>query len=234
VARTLDPRRLLLPGALATLVLAGALLGALGEATTDDLRQGDGLAELDHPVATWLSQHRTGWLTTIMRTITTLGSPLGVTITTGLVAAAVCWRTRRLSPVLLAAIVLGGAELLETVTKHLVGRPRPPLSLRVPGVSASGFSFPSGHATLAAAGYGLIAVLLTRYAQRTAARAAVWAGAATAAAAVGFSRLYLGAHWLSDVVAGWLIGAAWLGLVVTTATLLTRRVQAARTVDEDG
>jgi len=232
VARTLDPRRLLLPGALATLVLAGALAAALGEATTDDLRQGDGLAELDHPVATWLSQHRTGWLTAIMRAITTLGSPLGVTITVGLVAAVACWQARRLSPALLTASVLGGAELLETFTKNLVARPRPPLGMRVPGVSASGFSFPSGHATLAAAGYGLIGVLLIRYVHRTAARTAVWAGAASVAAAVGFSRLYLGAHWLSDVVAGWLIGAGWLVLVLAAAPVLVRRVHPARNVDD--
>jgi len=209
-------------------MVIGVLATVLGDAVTDGLRRGDGLGGLDHPLARWLAGHRSGWLTTTLRAVTTLGSPLGVTITVALMTGGVVWRARRVEPLSIAAVVLGGADLFERVVKALTARPRPPLALREHGLSATGFSFPSGHATMAAAGYGLIAVLLIRYTRLARARAAIWAAAAASAGAVGMSRLYLGAHWFSDVVAGWLVGAWWLGTVVAVASRLRRRGEPSR------
>lgn len=201
----------LVPGLLAALVLLGALTVLVGRSMSKP-------SELDQRVATWFAGHRAGWLTPIMRTITTLGSPTGVAITATVVVGALCWRSRRVGPGLLAVVVLGGAELLQTITKVLAARPRPPMSLWVAGMSPTGLSFPSGHALLAAAGYGLMAVLLTRHLRRLVTRTAVWVAAVAAATLVGVSRLYLGVHWFSDVIAGWLIGALWLSLVLAAVT----------------
>jgi membrane-associated phospholipid phosphatase len=214
----LRPRaKWLLPGALATVVLVTALAVLLGDSVTDHVQRGDGLRTIDQPVAEWSAGHRVAWLTAAMRVVTTLGSPLGVTLTVVAVVGLVEWRARRFWPGLIAAVVLGGAQLLETSAKVIVARPRPPSTLWAHDMSAGGFSFPSGHATLAAAGYGLIAALLVRYLRPVRARAAVWVAAATATATVGLSRVYLGVHWLSDVLAGWLVGTVWLGLVCLVA-----------------
>lgn len=213
----------LLPGALVSLVLGVVVAAVVADGVVDDVREGDGFARADHPVLTFLAAHREGWLTVLMRVVTTLGSPLGVALTVAAVTGFVWWRTRRAWPWLLAGIVLGGAELLETAGKALVERPRPPVAWRAADVSAHGFSFPSGHATLAAAGYGLIAILLTHGLRDAVARAVVWAGAVGAVVAVALSRLYLGAHWLSDVAAGVVLGVGWLGLVAGAAFLLRRK-----------
>jgi undecaprenyl-diphosphatase len=210
----LRPRaKWLLPGTLATVVLVAALSALVGASVTHHVRRGDGLRAVDQPVAQWFAAHRVDWLTAIARGITTVGTPLGVTLTVIAVVGVAEWRARRYWPGLIAAVVLGGAELLQIAIKSLVARPRPPSVLWAHGVSAGGFSFPSGHATVAAAGYGFIAWLIARYRPP----APIWTGAAGAAILVGLSRVYLGVHWLSDVVAGWLIGALWLGLIVLVA-----------------
>jgi membrane-associated phospholipid phosphatase len=215
-----------LPGGFAVLVGLGMVGAVLAEAAADDIPEGDGVAAADRPLLRLLAGHRDGPLNAVMRLVTTIGSPLGVTLAVLVSAGLVWWRVRRVWPWLLTGVVLGGAELLETITKTVVARPRPPLALRVPGISADGYSFPSGHATLAAAGYGLVAVLLVRVVRGMLVRVAVWAGAAAAAVLVGVSRLYLGAHWFSDVAAGWATGAAWLAVVLTASWLLARHARA--------
>jgi membrane-associated phospholipid phosphatase len=202
--------RRLAPAVLAALVLVAALTVLVGRSVSKP-------SALDRHVAVWFAGHRAGWLTPVMRIITTLGSPTGIMITATVLVGALCWRSRRFWPGLLAVVVLGGAELLQTTTKVLVARPRPPMSLWAPGLSATGFSFPSGHAVVAGAGYGLMAILLTRYTGRR-----LRVAATAAAAVVGVSRLYLGVHWFTDVLAGWVIGALWLSLVLGVTTFYAR------------
>ena len=142
-----------------------------------------------------------------MRLVTDLGAA-GVLVPLVL-AAGLAWRWRRGSwrPLALLAGAAAGAWVVQVAVKQLVERPRPPAGLALS--HATGFAFPSGHATDAAAVYGMLAVLLAR-SGRPAARVAAWAGAAALVALVGLSRLYLGVHWLSDVVAGAALGIAWL------------------------
>lgn len=107
-----------------------------------------------------------------------------------------------------------GALVLYDVIKILVARPRPSLAERLSSVT--GWSFPSGHATQSVAFWGMLAVAVS--AGRSAAvRRALWVGAIAIALAVGLSRVYLGVHWISDVVAGWTLGAAWLCLLAPIA-----------------
>ncbi|MEV4710436.1 phosphatase PAP2 family protein [Micromonospora sp. NPDC049374] len=119
---------------------------------------------------------------------------------------------RRLAGWVASTMVLGG--LLGPLLKLLVGRQRP--DLPDPVAQAPGLAFPSGHALNATLAAGiLLVVFLPRTRHRSATRAAVWLGALTIALVTGFSRVALGVHWSSDVLAGWLLGAT---VVVATAT----------------
>jgi undecaprenyl-diphosphatase len=105
--------------------------------------------------------------------------------------------------------------------KLLLDRPRPPEDGRL--VHAASESLPSGHATTAVVVIGALVVLAwpgRTLASRTAmaAAATLWVGA------VGLTRIYLGVHWFSDVLAGWLVGAAWLALCVAALSWWRARV----------
>ncbi|GIJ21862.1 putative phosphoesterase, PA-phosphatase related protein [Micromonospora lutea] len=121
---------------------------------------------------------------------------------------------RRLAVWVATTMVLGG--LLGPLLKLVVGRPRP--DLPDPVAQAPGLAFPSGHALNAVLAAGvLLVVFLPRTRPRSATRAAVWLGALSIALVTGFSRVALGVHWSSDVLAGWLLGAT---VVVATTTAL--------------
>ena len=134
-------------------------------------------------------------------------------------AALLLWR--RGAPAVVAAapaIALGVAALLADVAKRLVDRGRPPVSLRL--VVEGEPSFPSGHATNATAVYLTLGLVLAVFVfRRPLSRIAVVAGAASLAAAVGASRLVLGVHWPSDVLAGWALGTV-VALSATIAATL--------------
>lgn len=148
-----------------------------------------------------------------VRDVTALGGFTVVTMATvvGLIAFLIHGRRRH-------ALVLVGTVLLALVSseamKAIYGRPRPDL---VPhGSYVYSASFPSGHSTLSAATFLTLAVLVSSLEARRQAKALVYALAFAILAAVGLSRVYLGVHWPSDVLAGWCLGAAWafLGWVV--------------------
>jgi hypothetical protein len=103
---------------------------------------------------------------------------------------------------------IGGVSLLRFIVGQLVERPRPasPLGLG----PFTGPSFPSGHTVKAVAAYGMLAALYSRATRSWARRVGVWMGALIVALVVGFTRLYLGAHWLTDVLGAYALGTAWL------------------------
>jgi membrane-associated phospholipid phosphatase len=92
----------------------------------------------------------------------------------------------------------------------MAGRPRPPASLHLIGVS--GFGFPSGHATTVLACWGLVALLLGA-GRSIRVKIVLWTAAVVIVALVGLSRIYLGVHWWTDVVAGFALGGLWLCLL---------------------
>jgi membrane-associated phospholipid phosphatase len=117
------------------------------------------------------------------------------------------WRRGWLAAVYWLA-ALGGASLIGLVIKVALHRPRPaPVA-----AGWDAFSFPSGHATTSAAIYGFLAFILARDAQPRW-QAAIAVTAAIMIALIGFSRLYLGAHWFSDVIGGIAFGTAWIALL---------------------
>jgi len=155
-----------------------------------------------------------------MRDITGLGSVFTVLFLTCAVAAylGVSGR-RRIGLYVLAAV--GSGELVSTVLKIFYHRPRPDL---VPhGMEVFTASFPSGHATMSAIAYLTLATLIARVERNRRAKALVLALGVSVTLLVGISRIYLGVHWPSDVLAGWCIGAAWASLCWFVALQLQRR-----------
>jgi undecaprenyl-diphosphatase len=201
----LDPARrhraaATLAATLLTLILVGTVAGTV-------LRRVGPTGLVDQPTETFLVTHRTAWLTDAMRLVTDLGA--AAVLVPLVLVAGLGWRWRRGSwrPLALLGGAAVGAWAVQVAVKQLVERPRPPAGLALS--HATGFAFPSGHATDAAAVYGMLAVLLARPGRR-AARAAALLAAVGVIALVGLSRLYLGVHWLTDVAGGVGLGAAWL------------------------
>lgn len=119
-----------------------------------------------------------------------------------LAAVVLLWLRGRRRTAVFVAVAVVGAAVFESATKVIVGRGRPVFT--DPVAHAAGASFPSGHAMTSLTVFGLV-VILARHRRREAVAVAV-----LVVAAVGFSRLALGVHYLSDVLGGWLLGTAWL------------------------
>ncbi len=142
----------------------------------------------------------------VVRDITALG---GTTIVTTVTLVSVLAFAFNRKP--RHALVMTGAVLLATLSsntfKGFFDRPRPDL---VPhGVSVYSASFPSGHSTMAAATYLTLAMLVASLETRRRSKAMVYSVAGLVLLGVGFSRVYLGVHWPTDVLAGWCLGAVW-------------------------
>ncbi|MHB8669613.1 MAG: bifunctional DedA family/phosphatase PAP2 family protein [Acidimicrobiales bacterium] len=198
---------------LVALVLLGAAFGLVVRAVVGE-QHGHHLIAVDRPVLDFFVRHRRPWLNTVVRVVTTLGGSAVIIPLLAVVAAVARWRRHTWRPLLVFAGAHGGAALLARVVKALVGRPRPPARLAVEHFGGS--SFPSGHATQVVAAWGALAFVLAVGASWPR-RVALWSAAVLVGLVVGISRLYLGAHWLSDVVGGWALGAVWLLLVLLVA-----------------
>jgi membrane-associated phospholipid phosphatase len=136
----------------------------------------------------------------------------GIPTMTVLAAVGGIWQWRRGERVLGPAwmlTVIGGA-LLTLACKAAFDRERPPEALRDPFVHETNESFPSGHAMGAMIGYGMLAYAVMLSVKRRRIKALILVGLALWVGMIGFSRIYLRAHWFSDVIAGFLVGLAWL------------------------
>ena len=161
-------------------------------------------------------------LVTGLEILTFFGTPLWFYVIVTL-AAAVVWRRGRGRLALFLVVTTLGGGLLDTAVKLAVNRSRP--SLVDPVATAHGKSFPSGHAMSSTIGYGaLLLVFLPVIAPRL--RRLVVAGFVLLVAAIGFSRLALGVHYITDVVGGYVLGLAWLA--ASTAAFSTWRVERGR------
>lgn len=188
-------------------VLAALVVGVLAAAVLGHY----GLARSDPHVTAWVVAHRAGWLTGVLRVVTWLGS-LAVIIPVGVIAGlffVLHWHRWR--PVVLLAVTIAGAVSLYNIVKHLVGRPRPPPAIWIGHFS--GPSFPSGHAAQSIGCYATLALILCAGRSRWV-KIGVCSAATLIVLVVGFSRIYLGAHWLTDVLAGYALGVAWVSVVI--------------------
>jgi undecaprenyl-diphosphatase len=159
------------------------------------------------------------WLQIWMRDITSLGSlgVLGLVIGTSVTFLFIA-RKKRDGWMVLAATV--GGIVVTQALKALFNRPRPDLLL--PGMYVYSSSFPSGHAIMSAVTYLTLGALIARKV-RGYLKAYVISVAVVLTLMVGITRVYLGAHWPSDVVAGWSVGAAWALLCWAAAEWFERR-----------
>jgi membrane-associated phospholipid phosphatase len=199
------------------LVLVLALVLAAGE-IYDAVQESDGVAGLDRPVLDRALTARSPGLDAGLTFFTHLGGPLGMTLIAGTITAAMVWRWRSRTPLVLMLVTVAGSLLATTVGKDAVGRLRPPRTDAVPPFESSP-SFPSGHALNSTAIAGMVAYLLLLHLERQLARVVTVVLAGAWALAIGLSRVFLGHHWLTDVMVGWVIGLAWLILVVTAHRL---------------
>jgi membrane-associated phospholipid phosphatase len=211
-----------------TLTVAAALVAAnltLFVLIAEDVLDGGGLISHDEAVLTWFVDHRTDWLIRAAKLISTIGSFASLSVI-GLLLGIWLWRRSRHSALAAAPLVsLAIAGLAATTAKTLFDRERPPVTVHATTVTLA--AFPSGHATDAAAFFLAasltLAITITR---NRSAQAVLIAVGVLLAALVGVSRLVLGVHWLSDVVAGWALGSAIAIGVVVTFWYFTTRHQA--------
>lgn len=216
VARRFDPRR---PGFLFLLVAALVILGSawLFLGVLEDVVSHDPLVDVDIVVHDILQQLRNPSFDYVMVAITEIGD---VQVVMPIILAALAWfiwhRLWQTSLYWLA--VIGLAEILVKVLKVTLHRPRPGLIYE--GVER--FSFPSGHATMSVVVYGFLAFLICRE-QRSGIRNLIALTVTFFVALIAFSRLYLGAHWASDVIAGMSFGLAWIGLLAMAYTCVPHK-----------
>ena len=183
----------------------------------EDVLEGDGIAGIDQPVTRWLAAHRELWLTAALRAITLAGGSLFLAALAFPISVAASFRCRSWRPMVLALVGGGVVPLVLFTAKALVGRKRPPLPLAL--IDADGYSFPSGHATGTAAITVISAWMLTRWLILWwTGRVMVWTTAIGSTFLIGFSRVYLGVHYVSDVLSGWMLGMAWAGTVMLVGT----------------
>ncbi len=188
------------------LVLAGAI--ALGELLTLAERP-RGATPFDASITTWVVTHRSDVLTPIARVLSVLGSQAVLAPLTLILAAVLAWRKHWAAAARLL-VAWAGATVLYTLTKLSVQRMRPPRDIWLTHVGST--SFPSGHATQSLATFVALAIIGALWLPR--ARWTLGPIAVAVAIGVAWSRVYLGVHWTTDVLAGGLIAAAWVWIVV--------------------
>lgn len=162
---------------------------------------------IDQMVTDFVVQNlRADWLTPVMVAFSDLVTAPSVILITLVLAALV--PGRRIVP--LCLLNMTGAMLLNQALKFIVQRPRPDVALRL--VDIGGYSFPSGHSMAAMAFFGLLIWMIWRSVKDPCRRALLCAALGIIIALVGFSRIYLGVHYLTDVLAGFAISFLWLVL----------------------
>lgn len=195
-------------GVIVTLVFVWLFFGVL-----QDYIGNDPLAQADLRIVSLVQMFRTPLFSAIMLVVTYLGSwqIVGLGLLGGGVILGLQARWRQ---VVALAVSVGGGEVFIALVKHFVARPRPPLINAL--VYESSYSFPSGHSFVALSLYGLLAYIIFRSVKSRWLKGITILGGLALIGAIGFSRIYLGAHWPTDVLASYAVGVAWLAAIITT------------------
>jgi membrane-associated phospholipid phosphatase len=180
-------------------------------ALADSFNETGRIARLDLAVLDWLQLHGSEGGERVFVLVSWLGAPVLIAVDVTVAAWLALRHMWRWFALWIIAIV--GGVLLDEMLKLAFRRARPSVASEF--ISGSSWSFPSGHAMNSLVGYAMLAFLLREHLTSTRARIAVTIGAVLLIAAIGFSRLYLGVHYLSDVTAGYLAGSAWVLACVT-------------------
>ena len=193
----------------------------------DSVREKDVLVHRDEAVASWFHLNGTPVGYRIFVIISLIGSPPAMA---ALFAAAVLYLWRARERTLLVAWVLSyiGGTILDGVMKEVVRRPRPEYAMRF--LHYNSWSFPSGHSMGSLIGFAMLAFTIVRVwpVKSTRWRIFIWAGAVITTVLVGYSRIYLAVHYLSDVIAGYTLGVLWLAVCFTGVEMVNRRAELRR------
>lgn len=225
------------PWTVMTIVLAvgAAVLAVLAKLTGEvyeEVAYENGAAHIDQPVLDFMLSIRHSWLTSAVNAYTHVGGKIGGVIVCLALIAVLTRLMRSVRPAILLAAGALGSVCISIAGKEIVGRERPPRVDAIPPYEVSP-SFPSGHTLSATAIMIVTAYLLVLWLSRTHARILAVLLCGTYAVTMGLSRVYLGHHWLTDVIAGFGVGAAW-GVVVILAHQVfhtVRRMRATRGLD---
>jgi membrane-associated phospholipid phosphatase len=185
-----------------------------------DVANGDPLTLTDARFSNWLQAQATPSLTRVMLLITHLHSTLGVTVMT-LATSILLWRRRLRHWVFTLLATIYGGMLLNFWLKAVFQRARPHFD--GPILILSSYSFPSGHTMMATVFYGTLSAIVIARVRDWKWRVLAIIVAVLLLALVGFSRIYLGVHYLSDVVGAIAEGVAWLALCLTATETMRRR-----------
>jgi membrane-associated phospholipid phosphatase len=199
-----------LTAGLALSIAAAAVFGLLA-----GIVHGGGTQTVDERVLQWFAAHRSPLLDEIMFDITTLGDGV-VLIMIAAIASVFLWITKHHWSVYILIVGMIGGKVLNTVLKAAFDRNRPSVVEWIYEVTSP--SFPSGHAMGVFIGYGTVAYLVGRLSPTRRLRHVTWFIASVTIVAIGVSRMYLGVHYPSDVIAGFLAGLAWLAFVASSVT----------------
>ncbi len=205
-------------------LLAGVLVFVtmtltLGEISEDVIRH-EPLTVADVQLSNWLHAHGSPLMTRAMFVATSFGSTLTVTSISIALGLYLLWRRRFYWFAAVASCVIGGV-LLNNILKYAFHRQRP--HFENPLLTLTSYSFPSGHTMMATVLYGVIAVYLFLRTEDWRWRAITILSASLLIALVAFSRIYLGAHYLSDILGAMAEGLAWLAVCLTVVYSVWQR-----------
>jgi len=202
-----------------------ALLIVLFGSLADEVFEVHGGSTLDRRVTEAVRALQTPSRDALALAVTQLGSWRFLMPATLAVAGTLAWKKHPVSALLFAGCVVGG-WLLEVLLKISYHRTRPDLWPSL--VSEKSASFPSGHATMSTLFFGACVALVYHLSRSRRLRAAATVAGVLVVLAVGFTRIYLGAHWLTDVIAGFLVGLFWVVVSATGTEFFARRGRARR------
>lgn len=178
-----------------------------------NIQNHNGLAAYDQPVLEWMINHRSDSITTIMKLLTNTFSPIGITLMVIFTSGLIFYRTRQRWEPLILVGSLAFTYIISTAIKLITMNPRPPLSAAVPPPAIS-FSFPSGH-VIGIAVVILVAGYLLWSHTKNRRDMAIWISSfIIGVGIIGFSRVYLGYHWLTDVSASVALAIAIFGSIL--------------------
>ena len=203
--------------------LMSFLVARVYDAVTED----EGIATLDVPVLQSAMQLRTPWLDSFAAGVAYLFGPVGMPCLAVAALLLLALTRRSWTPAILVVGAGVGSLLMTIAGKDIIGRHRPALVDAVPPYEYSP-SFPSGHTLNATVVAGVVGYLIWLHRRTLLAKIACVVVPVVIALVVGLTRVLLGAHWFTDVLAAWLLGAAWLAVVITAHRLyLTARERGA-------
>jgi membrane-associated phospholipid phosphatase len=207
--------------------LASGVLAVASVALTYAVIGHNALAGLDGGWRDAVIAHRTSFLTEVMVSASRFGSVPSLIVIVLVAAGLLAWR-RRGADAALVLVSTAGVLLLGPVLKEIIDRERPGVADHI--VLVNSLSYPSGHSLDSMGVIGLLTVLAVRAAPGPSRRVCVVAVGVLLVGIVGFSRVYLGVHWPTDVLGGWLVGMLWIALSLTAHDLVRRNSRRSGTV----